>query len=522
MKQKLIIIYILVFITGGLFSITMVYLWNKSYTIYLWKQSIFPDHPKDGFERSTPEAEGIPSTAILDFIEAIEEKGIELHSLMILRHGKIITEGWWKPYSYYERQIMYSVSKIFISTATGFAINENRFSLEDKVISFFPDYETCYNNNPYIQALTVKNLLTMTAGEEPYTDFRLRSNDWIADFLSFSQPIEVTSKFTYNSYASYMLSTIIQRTTGQTLIEYLQPRLFNPLGIWRIKSEYSPAGIICGGWGMSLSTVDMAKIGQLYLQKGNWKGEQLLPESWIEEATQRHIHTDGEQSYGYHIWQSGHNSYKVDGAFGQLMLVMPDQDIVIVITADGPNVQQEIYKYILPSISNKKLAKDKKAHKALTQKLDSLQIPPLSGNAFHPIKNDFSGIYTIENNNDIKEIAIDLTQDVCTLHIRTSLSTHSLPAGNGFWQGKHTDKNSPYYNAHYRNPIGLAPFTVAGSFHWTATNQIIIKYLFIEDLSNETYKITFEKNRVTITITENSEDPQKGPLTLTGIRKTIN
>ncbi|MCD8044591.1 MAG: beta-lactamase family protein [Tannerellaceae bacterium] len=471
-------------------------------------QSIPESYP-DGLERSTPEAQGIPSTAILDFIETVEKKGIELHSLMILRHGKVIAEGWWNPFQPDTRHIMYSVSKTITSTAVGFAIAENHFALDDKIITFFPDYQISDSN----REITIRNLLTMTAGEEPYTDFRLRSNDWIADYLAFNQPNK-TGKFTYNSYATYMLSAIVQRTTGQTLMEYLQPRLFTPLGIHDIKSEQSPAGITCGGWGMSIKTADMAKIGQLYLQKGNWQGKQILSQSWIEEATKQ---TD--TGYGYHIWLSPSDSYKAEGAFGQLILVMPGQDIVLAITANASGIEKEFRNHILSAISGKKLPENPKAYQALTKKLNSLEISPLCGNGFH--QNDYTGIYTIENNNDIKEIGIDFTEELCTLYIRTFHATHTLRSGNGNWQHSQTDKNSPYYNAPYRNPIGLAPFVVAGSHKWTAPNQIKMKYMFIEDLSNETYYITFEKNKITVTITENSEDPQKTPTVLRGTRKTI-
>lgn len=470
----------------------------------------------DGLERSTPEAQGVPSTAILEFIDTIEEKGIELHSLMILRHGKVIAEGWWNPYRADTRHIMYSVSKTITSTAVGFAVVEKLFTLDDKIATFFADYQT----SPANKEITIRNLLTMTAGEEPYTDFRLRGNDWIADFLAFSQPID-TGKFAYNSYATYMLSAILQRTTGQTLLEYLHPRLFTPLGIHDIKSEESPAGITCGGWGMSMKTADMAKIGQLYLQKGNWQGKQLLPQRWIEEATERQIDTGWERGYGYGIWLSAHNTYRADGAFGQLILVMPDLDMVIAVTANSPRVDKEFRDHILPTISNEELPENKEAYLALTKKLASLEIPPLTGNAFQPSA-DYTGTYTIEDNNDIKEIAIDLAAERCTLYIRTPHATYTLQSGNGNWQHTRTDKNSPYYNQPYRNSMGLAPFFVSGSHNWTSANQLKIKYLFTEDLSSETYQITFEENKITVTIAENSEDPQKPSAILTGVRKVFN
>lgn len=486
----------------------------------------------DGLQRSIPELQGVKSQGIFDFVESIEKKNVELHSFMLLRHGKVVAEGWWNPYQPDVRHIMYSVSKTYTSTAVGFAITENLISLDDKVVSFFPEYETVYSGNLYTKKLTIRDLLTMSAGEEPFKDFRLRDTDWIQLFLNADLNAETANKFTYNSYATYMLSAILQRVTGKNMLEFLKPRLFDPLGIKNITSEQSPSGIVCGGWGMSVTTVDIAKLGQLYLQKGKWDGKQLLPESWIREATKSQIDTepyltdeekeksDWAQGYGYLMWRCRNNAFRADGSFGQFIIVMPDQDAVLAMTAnvnDMQNQLQQVWDYILPAISDKKLAEDKQAYKALTNKLNTLALTQPSKNVIvRSDINNLRGIYTMEHNDlGIRSLGFKEQGDSCILTIRTTDATHNLVCGNYNWKYNITDKNSPYYNANYRNPIGLSPFVVAGYYGWKDTRNMLLKFLYLEDSSSENYQITFDGKRI-IVLLKTSEDPQALPIRLLG------
>src|SRR6478609_4466769 len=242
--------------------------------------------------RSTPEAEGVSSEGIIQFLDAAAKSKHEFHSIMIIRHGKVITEGWWNPYRPDLKHTMYSVSKSFTATAVGFAVTEKKLSLEDKVISFFPE-ETPTQLSPYLAALKVKHLLTMTAGQAPDPTGPVAvSQNWVKTFLNTPILDEPGSKFLYNSVATYMLSAIVQKVTGQKVIDYLQPRLFQPLGITGIDWETDPKGNNTGGWGLRLKTEDMAKFGQLFLQKGMWNGKQILPASWVEQASTKKIDQD--------------------------------------------------------------------------------------------------------------------------------------------------------------------------------------------------------------------------------------
>lgn len=483
----------------------------------------------DGLLRSTPETEGIRSEGILNFLESVEKDSIELHSFMLLRNGKVVTEGYWNPFRADTYQIMYSVSKTYTSTAIGFAVAENRIALNDKVISFFPEYDTPEVDS-YTKELTIRNLLTMTAGKEPYENFRLRDSNWTKAFFNVDRDQETKDKFDYNSYATFMLSAVLQKVTGETVLEYLKPRLLDPLGIQNITSEQSPTGIDCGGWGMHVKTSDMAKLGQLYLQKGKWNGKQLLPANWIEEASKLQVETGGNltnkqkessdwaHGYGYCMWVCRNNAYRADGAFGQLIIIMPEQEAVVAITAKTHDMQKElqlVWDHILPAITKGKLRDNKEVHNKLSEKLESLKIKTLQPEEKNSSKN-ITKTYTLANNTlDYQSIRIKLKDGTCDFTIRTNTATHNFRSSTDQWHLNKTDKNSPYFTAKYRNPIGLQNTSVAGNYTWEKENILHIKLLHTDDSSHENYRIVFENNKIALFISD-SENPNKTPLRIVG------
>jgi CubicO group peptidase (beta-lactamase class C family) len=374
-------------------------------TVAVYAQSKLP--------RSNPEAEGVSSDSIIKFIDAAGNSQHEMHSVMVLRHGKVIAEGWWKPYSADLKHTMYSVSKTFTATAIGFAVAEKRLSVNDKVISFFPAQlpDTVSTN---LSELTVKDLLSMSVGQQPDPTALAITGEspWVSSFMRMPIVHKPGTKFLYNSLGSYMLSAIVQKVTGERVVDYLRPRLFEPLGIEGMDWEIDPAGINSGGWGLRVKTEDMAKVGQLYLQKGKWNGRQILPAEWIEEATTKKIDqapempqaqrdsSDWTQGYAYQIWRSRNNSYRADGAFGQYILVLPEKDAVIVITSESPNMQDEInivWKYLLPAFKEKSLPSSKSTAqlKEILSKL-TLRAPAKSSS---PVEKSISGkTFSIEPN----------------------------------------------------------------------------------------------------------------------------
>jgi len=318
--------------------------------------------------RSTPDAEQVNPKGISDYFEAVKESGQELHSLMVLRHGKVVAEKWFDGHGPAIPHVMHSVSKTWTSTAVGFAVQEGLLTVGDKVIKYFPE-DLPAEVSPWLADLEIRDLLTMSVGHsaEPSVDRTKPDLSWEKVFLAHPIEHEPGTKCLYNSMATYMVSAILQKVTGQTVLDYLTPRLLQPLGITGAHWESSPSGVNCGGWGLYIKTEDMAKLGQFYLQKGKWNGEQLLNEAWIDEATKAHINqppqwfpkegnpekSDWAQGYGYQIWRCRHNAFRADGAVGQFIIVIPDKDAVVVTTANIQDMQGEInliWKHLLPAM----------------------------------------------------------------------------------------------------------------------------------------------------------------------------
>jgi CubicO group peptidase (beta-lactamase class C family) len=336
--------------------------------------------------RSTPEAQGISSLAVREFVEAAD-KIDTLHSFMIVRHGHVIAEGWWRPEAADRPHALHSVSKSFTSTAVGMAIAEGKLKLDDPVLKFFPaDAPADPSDN--LKALTVRDLLTMSGGHETEPK-AAAGGPSVKVFLAHPFVHKPGTHFQYNSMGTYTLSAIVTKVTGQTVLEYLKPRLFEPLGVDNPQWPSSPEGNSLGGTGLKLCTEDLAKLGQLYLQRGTWNGKQLLPEQWVELATSRQVpndpgsHTkigiDWRQGYGFQFWRCTHNAFRADGAAGQFIVVIPDQDAVVAITADTGNMQGElnaIWDRLLPGFRAETLPDDAAAREKLKETIDGLKAHP--------------------------------------------------------------------------------------------------------------------------------------------------
>lgn len=318
-------------------------------------------------------------SAVDAFVKATETEPqspdhITLHSVMVLKHGNVIFENWYNEAGPDIPHVMHSVSKTFTSAAIGLAIAEGKLSLSDKVISFFPDKlpEEVSDN---LAAMTVRDLLTMTGGHDSEPQVRRQNpdSDWVAGFLAHPVEHKPGTYYLYNSMGTYMLSAILQKVTGETTLDYLDARLFQPLCIAKPKWDSSPQGISCGGWGLYIKTEDMAKMGQLLLQGGKWNGQQVLPAEWVSEMSKYQTacvpsgtrfdqvaesgltkdNSDWVQGYGYQMWVCRHGAFRADGANGQYIIVFPEKDAVIVLTTDS-NLYQPyldmVWKYLLPAI----------------------------------------------------------------------------------------------------------------------------------------------------------------------------
>ncbi len=337
--------------------------------------------------RSTPEAQGVPSQAVLDFVETVDRKIDTLHSFMLVRHGFVIAEGWWKPEAADKPHILMSLSKSFTSTAVGLAIEEGKLSLNDPVLKFFPD-DAPAEPSDHLKAMTVRDLLTMTGGHDTEAK-AVRGAPTVKLFLAHPVVHQPGTHFQYNTLGTYTLSAIVTKVTGQTVLDYLKPRLFEPLGIDNPEWDRSPEGNSLGGYGLHLRTEDIARFGQLYLQNGEWKGKQLIPKAWVEQATSKQvpneqedhskIGADWQQGYGFQFWRCTHDAFRGDGAGGQFCVVMRDQDAVVAITAQTGDMQGElnaIWDKLLPAFQAKALPENSATQEKLKAAVANLEAHP--------------------------------------------------------------------------------------------------------------------------------------------------
>ena len=467
--------------------------------------------------RSNPEAEGVFSDSILHFLDAAAKSKTEFHSFMLLRHGKVIAEGWWNPYLPDLRHTLYSCSKSFTATAVGLAISEKRLSLNDKVISFFPK-DLPDTVSAYLAELTVKDMLMMSDGQEPDPTGAVagKSADWIRGFLATPIKHEPGTQFLYNSLGTYMLSAIVQKLTGQKTVDYLKTRLFDPLGISGMDWETDLKGINTGGWGLRLKTEDMARFAELFLQKGNWNGTQVLPASWVEEASSTKIMQDPNapqsrkdssdwlQGYCFQMWRCRHNAYRGDGAFGQFMIVMPDQDAVMAITAETPSMQEEInlvWTYILPAFQKGSLPPNPAATNRLKAKIKTLALPVPAKQDEILEKKIMGKTYTAAPNPaHLQQIGFRFSKGICQLSLQTDTGTNfQIGFGAGKWQPGETNMPGPsLVAATFENTGMLYPAKVAGSYTWKDSTTLELVLRYIESPHTAYYTCHFQGNEVFI------------------------
>ena len=317
--------------------------------------------PKDG---SLPrkKASAKMEKAFAEYIAATQEAEEDIHSVMVLQHGKVLAETWMIEGAPDKPHVLFSVSKTFTSTAVGFAIEEGLLKLDDKVISFFPD-KLPAEVNDNLAAMTIRDLLTMNTGHdtEPRMSRTDPDSDWVKSFLEWPVTHVPGTYFVYNSYATFTLSAIITKLTGQAVVDYLQPRLFDPLAIEHPRWDANH-GVNFGGWGLYLKTEDMAKMGQCILNGGKYNGKQVIPAALVKQMTARQVdsvpagmrpeaaagngltveNSDWVQGYCYQMWRCRHNAVRADGAWGQFIIVIPDKDAVVVVTAHLEDMQKEI------------------------------------------------------------------------------------------------------------------------------------------------------------------------------------
>lgn len=489
----------------------------------------------DKLPRSIPESEGVSSSGIIDFLNAADTAGrVELHSFMFLRHGKVIAEGWWEPYGPDYKHLLYSASKTFTATAIGLALSENRLRLTDKVFSFFP-YSLPDTISDYMKELTVQNLLTMSVGQDPEPRSMGNNGDWINTFLGTEPKHKPGTVFMYNNMATFMLSAIIQQVTGQTLFEYLKPRLFKPLGISGVDWDLNPQGINLGMIGLRVRSEDLAKFGQLLLQQGVWNKKQLLPKEWVKEATSFKIDnfnpqgkqtkekSDWAQGYCYQMWRGRNNTVRLDGMGGQFVVLIPDKDAVVVLTANARDTQDElnlIHNYLIPAIkSNTALPANHDSYNILQKKQSDLRLKTsVSQMTKSGFETKISGKEFVLENNDynIQSVYFAFNNDGCSFALKRDNQISTFKAGSGSWKTTKTSLtsllapprniSSKSIDANYSVPQTSVPAAI--SYSWTDDSTLELTARFVEEsLGAQTISFRFSDINGVVRITIEQSTP---------------
>ena len=415
--------------------------------------------------RSLPENQGVSSLSILSFLKEIKQRKLELHGFMYLRHGYVLAEGWWRPYHPRTPHAVYSLTKSFTSLAVGFAVQEGLLSLEDYVLAYFPELKASAASTN-MNGMQIKHLITMTTGHESdtarfgvtpdflhhVTEVRVgdRSDlDYIRGFAELPVKRAPGTHFVYNSGASHVLGAIVQRVAGSRLADYLQPRLFAPLGIEPPLWQQAPSGENTGGWGLYLKTEDIAKFGQFLLNKGVWGGQRLISSKWVEEASKHQVdnkpvqspeleveNIDWVQGYGYQFWRCRHNAYRGDGAFGQYCIVMPEQDVVIAMNGglqDMQGVLDAVWENLLTPLSGPCPAPDPEAYSQLRRKLATLELGERSFTESTPWEVGMKRFRIQANDQGLDHISLVFTEGRCTFEWVDARGSHCLSAGIDAW-----------------------------------------------------------------------------------------
>lgn len=472
---------------------------------------------------ATPASQGIDPKAVITLIDSLQAlPATEIHHLMIVRNGHIVAEGHTTPFQRTDKHTLFSCSKTMTSLAVGIAIGENRLRLTDRVACFFPDDlpdSICSG----LADLTVRHLLTMDAGTYTPADLPLHSSNWERAFLA-NPKLGTDHRFRYDSFCTYMLSAIVQRVTGQTVLDYLRPRLLQPLGITEADWEQSPSGVCVGGWGMRLTVESMAKVGQMMLDGGKWDGRQIVPAQWVAEMQKTQIEwhpgkepSDLNQGYGYQMWRCLEPGVaRADGAYGQFIIIDPKRQLVVAmngISLDrGPYAELRcVWRQLMPGVKTAPLPANAKLQKALERRLSAMALPTLPGKA--SAKQLGSPVTLRLEHNDLAMSDITLAMSgkdkMAMTIVMDDGTTDTIPLSHGSWARHTTSLAPPFFNGAFSLPLtsikGHNPsYTTAGCYAVEGNGTITARVAYTNWISSRTF--TFSRlgtANPTVTVTDN-------------------
>lgn len=461
--------------------------------------------------RTTPEEQGVPSKALIALFDSLHVmQGTDIHSMIVMRHGKVVGEFYPAPFGPEYQHTQYSSSKTLVSLAVGLAIDENRLRLTDRVATFFPEYlpDTISTR---LASMTVEDMLTMQSGIKPDWAMRSRGVEWIKTFLSKPVVNEPGEVFAYDSMVTYMISAIVQKVTGKKVLDYLKEKLFIPMNISTVNWEESPEGVNAGGWGLHIQSESLAKIGQMWLDGGVWNGKQLVSKEWIAQMSSKHAN-GGDYGYGYQTWMCAYPSaVRADGALGQYVIVVPEKDVVIVLTeasfTNGKPQRGLIWDKFLPALSDEPLPASKD-YELLKKKQASYTLEIPSGKATSSVMKNIAGktIVLSENRYGWKEVSFKQAakNELQMVITKTDGTSYTQSLGHKIWMRDEIEGLPPYSI----NPIdwhrGLqGPFYAAGAYGWEK-NTLNVNLHYVNWVSSLFFKFKFTGgNNVEVEVSNN-------------------
>lgn len=463
--------------------------------------------------RSQAWEQNVDPQALLEFVKAVTEtKDTELHHLMVVRGGAVLAEIHPEPFRAEDRHTLYSASKTFTALAAGLAYDDNLLRINDRVASFFPEFLPD-SVSEKLAEMTVKDLLTMSSGIVPDWEMRSNTTKWIQTWLA-KKVIDPGKQLRYDSMTTYMLSAVVQKVTGKTIMDLLRERIFTPMGISEVAWEESPEGINTGGWGLHIQTESEAKIGMLLCHKGEWEGKQLVSREWIEQMTSKQIPTgnpndppaDNNQGYGYQTWMSMYpGAFCANGAFGQYIAMVPQKDVVVVISErSGQGAQQlkHIWNILMPGVKDEPVEPDEAAEKAIADFCNKQKLPVDKGKksvmmskpvektmgAF-TIKLQGAPTMTIEPRGGVYQLTWALKEG----------PMKSVPLAFDQWSYRTNSDQPPYSITPRGRFTGLGrQWTTAGRYCWTNGQTLKMQVQWVNWISARYITVDFKEMKVTV------------------------
>ncbi|MBQ0048689.1 MAG: serine hydrolase [Bacteroidales bacterium] len=442
--------------------------------------------------RAIPEDVGLRSADVLQYLDTImSQSDNDVHGVMLLRDGQVVAEKYNEPFEARYSHTLYSCSKTFTGVAVGLAIQDSLLQLTDRLVDLLPEHLPLVVGDT-LAAITVRDLLTMQSGWQADTRMRTVEKEWIRFYLNMKPTAMPGQRFVYDSICSYLLSAIVQKVEGQSIMELLKRRIFLPLGITQVAWEESPEGISCGGWGLYMQLESMAKFGQLLLNRGEWKGEQLISAAWVDEMMQHHSTTSTNQRYGYHIWLTDFPGMtQCDGAYGQYIMLLPDRHMAVALTQcmrGTAKKEQRLFYQLSQKVSDKPLPHDDASYRLLSHARYRLR--PAKGKSFSDLM--LSTVRLFLDRNDLGWRSVDLDfaamrrSSTLTLQVTNQQGeTYPIVCGSQKWvtsQIKGYPLNFRPFQGNFSNISG--PFFVGASYSWTSDSDLYIRLHYTNWLSS--------------------------------------